>query len=51
MTAECGISLPALESVLKTCPIEVEEQDDYETLTRKITGLLQDRDKKDPQAT
>ena len=48
MTAECGISLPPLEDVLKTCPIEVDEQDDYETLTRKITGLPQERDKKDP---
>ena len=40
MTAECGISLPPLEDVLKSCPIEVNEKDDYGTLTRKITDLL-----------
>ena len=38
---ETEVTLEAIEE-------EVEEQDDYETLTRKITGLLQDRDKKDP---
>ncbi len=47
MTAECGILLPPLEDVLKTCPIKVDEQDDYKTLGQKISDLLLDRDKKD----
>lgn len=42
MTAECGDSLPSLEEVLKKCPIDVEEQDDYSTLTKKITDLIRD---------
>ena len=45
---ECDLYLPSLEDVLKTCPIDVNKQDDYEALTRKITNLIQERDKKDP---
>ena len=41
MTAECDMSLPPLKEVLKTCPIEVNEQDDYSTLTQKIAEFLQ----------
>ena len=40
MDTECCSYLPSLEDVLKTCPIEVCEQDDFETLTRKIESLF-----------
>lgn len=40
MGMECGEYLPPMDEVLKTCPIAVDEQDDYESLTRKIITLL-----------
>ncbi len=33
MTAECDVSLPKLSEALKTCPIEINEKDDYHTLS------------------
>ncbi len=40
MEAECGIDLPLLDDVLATCPIEVSELDDYNSLTQKILEML-----------
>lgn len=41
MGMECGDYLPPMEEVLKNCPIEVDEQDDYESLTGKVIRLLE----------
>ncbi|MCR4883405.1 MAG: hypothetical protein K6A68_07535 [Clostridiales bacterium] len=43
MTAECDLALPSLEEVLESCPIEVDDQDDYDSLTAKIAALLEKR--------
>lgn len=40
METECCSYLPSLEDILKTCPIEVRKQDDYETLTQKIEEYI-----------
>ena len=40
MEAECAMYLPLLQNVLSICPIEVDEQDDYRTLSLKIANLL-----------
>ena len=41
MGMECGDYLPPMEEVLETCPIEVNKQDDYESLTGKVIRLLE----------
>ena len=41
---ECGDYLPPMEEVLETCPIEVNKQDDYESLTGKVISLLKSMD-------
>ena len=40
MEDETGSYLPSIEDVLKTCPIDVDETDDYATITQKIEDLL-----------
>ena len=46
MTAECNLSLPSLEEVLKKCPVRVSEDDDYFSLTRKIKAYMLDKVKR-----
>ena len=43
MTAECDLALPSLEDVLESCPIQVDDQDDFDSLTAKIAALLEKR--------
>lgn len=40
MEAECAMFLPSLQDVLGTCPIDVNEQDDYQTLSLRIASML-----------
>ena len=40
MEDECGDWLPSMMDVISTCPIEIDEQDDYRTLSEKIATLL-----------
>ena len=40
VTVECAMSLPKLSDVLKTCPVVIDENDDYNTLTQKIKAHL-----------
>ena len=44
METERGSFLLDLESILFSCPIEVNNQDDYDSLTRKIADFLQKTD-------
>ena len=46
MTAECDLSLPSLEEVLTSCPISVDVDVDYETLTSRIASYLRDQEKR-----
>ena len=41
MTAECAMSLPKLSEALKTCPIEINENDNYNILTQKIEAFIE----------
>ena len=40
MEGEIGDFLPSMEGVMSTCPIEIDEQDDYRTLSEKIASIL-----------
>lgn len=44
MTMECDMSLPKLADALKTCPIEVDEKDDYERITKKIKTYIDSKE-------
>lgn len=46
MTAECDRSLPSLKEVLALCPIPVDEEDDYDTLTSRIASYVWEREKR-----
>lgn len=40
MEAEVGDFLPSMEDVISTCPIEIDEADDYRALSEKIANIL-----------
>ena len=46
MTAECDMSLPELASIVITCPIDIDEKDDYCALTQKIREYINLKEKR-----
>ena len=45
MTSECDLSLPSLKDVLASCPIPVDMENDYDTLTSRIASYLREYEK------